>query len=136
LESLARTNRRPSRLDDGGLFDSLATINGGSDNISSRRLGSRAAPILIDDIETPMRLIHWTALPRPQLTQPTPIQDTSVEVLEQLVARQPEEAVTSQSTFVNGETIITFNNMTCVICMDTPRNLSMVPCGMFSLLLF
>jgi hypothetical protein len=114
LESLARITQRSTRVEDIGHYN-LPTGSG--------TLGSRAAPIFIDEEETPVRVTAQAPLQQAEAQR-----EASVEVLEHFVARQHQEAVAAQFSS-NGEQQTSFNNMTCVICMDVPRNLSMVPCG-------
>jgi hypothetical protein len=114
LESLARITQRSSRVEDIGNYN-LPTGSG--------TLGSRAAPIFIDEEETPVRVTLQAPVQQAEAQR-----EASVEVLEGFVARQHQEAVAAQFSS-NGEQQTSFNNMTCVICMDVPRNLSMVPCG-------
>jgi hypothetical protein len=114
LESLARITQRSTRVEDIGNY-SLPTGSG--------TLGSRAAPIFIDEEESPARVTVQATVQQADAQR-----EASVEVLEHFVARQHQEAVAAQFSS-NGEQQTSFNNMTCVICMDVPRNLSMVPCG-------
>ncbi|KAF2669873.1 hypothetical protein BT63DRAFT_454054 [Microthyrium microscopicum] len=70
--------------------------------------GSRAAPIMIDDLDNST--------------------DKASEELRRVAAKQREDAVKAQSK-LEGAKKTTLNSMNCVICMDVPTSLTMAHCG-------
>lgn len=117
-------------------LESLGRSHGGgrqvkfaSDDTRARDDGTVTAPICIEDLETPVG--PKAASPRRKTSSLLPPKrESSIEIIEaqEFQSRLQAEAVAAQSN-TKGHGITTFNNMTCAICMDVPRNLSMVPCG-------
>lgn len=51
------------------------------------------------------------------------------QTVQDVLQKQREEAVKAQTPPEEGEKPITFNNFNCVICMDTPTDLTATACG-------